>query len=231
MPPQNINETLNERGKRYGGFAENARLAQRFKTLLHSGESWKEMPAHGKEALEMITGKICRILNGDPSYADSWIDIAGYAQLEVKVLGEEQDAVRTPAEIVRDKQKEMSAPWRPPHRVGWVELYEMLALPEVPPNKCWRVFGIPRGGKIVAGLMLIKFGVSRMQIVEKVEEAELIVDDVRETGETLGRYLAPNKEGKYFYTPFDKLYNEKLRGLWLVFPWENSEDPQRRDND
>ena len=34
-----------------------------------------------REALEMIAHKIARILNGDPDYADSWHDIAGYAQL------------------------------------------------------------------------------------------------------------------------------------------------------
>jgi hypothetical protein len=33
------------------------------------------------EALEMIFSKLARILNGDPNYADSWIDIAGYATL------------------------------------------------------------------------------------------------------------------------------------------------------
>ena len=29
----------------------------------------------------MIFAKVGRILNGDPNYADSWIDIAGYAKL------------------------------------------------------------------------------------------------------------------------------------------------------
>ena len=29
----------------------------------------------------MILHKIGRILNGDPNYADSWHDIAGYAKL------------------------------------------------------------------------------------------------------------------------------------------------------
>jgi hypothetical protein len=29
----------------------------------------------------MICHKIGRIVNGDPDYFDSWIDVAGYAQL------------------------------------------------------------------------------------------------------------------------------------------------------
>lgn len=33
------------------------------------------------QSLEMIQHKVARILNGDPDYPDSWIDIAGYAQL------------------------------------------------------------------------------------------------------------------------------------------------------
>jgi len=42
-----------------------------------------------REALEMILHKIARILNGNPNYADSWQDIAGYAQLIVKRLNEQ----------------------------------------------------------------------------------------------------------------------------------------------
>jgi len=30
---------------------------------------------------DMIANKLGRILNGDPNYADSWMDIAGYAKL------------------------------------------------------------------------------------------------------------------------------------------------------
>jgi hypothetical protein len=29
----------------------------------------------------MIMHKIARIMNGDPNYRDSWVDIAGYAQI------------------------------------------------------------------------------------------------------------------------------------------------------
>jgi hypothetical protein len=44
----------------------------------HHGKSFDVDQA---EALDMIFHKIGRILNGDPNYADSWIDIAGYAKL------------------------------------------------------------------------------------------------------------------------------------------------------
>ena len=41
----------------------------------------KALDADQWEALDMILHKIARIANGDPNYADSWIDIAGYAKL------------------------------------------------------------------------------------------------------------------------------------------------------
>ena len=44
------------------------------------------------EALDMICHKIGRIINGDPDYADSWHDIAGYAQLVADRLTREENA-------------------------------------------------------------------------------------------------------------------------------------------
>ena len=38
------------------------------------------------EALDLICNKLGRIANGDPTYDDSWRDIAGYAQLVVNEL-------------------------------------------------------------------------------------------------------------------------------------------------
>lgn len=80
----NIAETLNERGARYGKFSDHARIAQQLKDVVWeniSQEKFDAMAPDQKEALEMICHKIARILNGDPDYSDSWIDIAGYAQL------------------------------------------------------------------------------------------------------------------------------------------------------
>jgi hypothetical protein len=34
-----------------------------------------------RESLDMISNKIARIVNGNPSEPDHWIDIAGYATL------------------------------------------------------------------------------------------------------------------------------------------------------
>ena len=86
---QNLNDTetvLAERGARYGKFTEHARITQNIKFAMTRSRRWDMLSSDKREALEMIAHKIGRILNGDPEYADSWIDIAGYATLVVKEL-------------------------------------------------------------------------------------------------------------------------------------------------
>lgn len=78
-----IDVTLAERGSRYGMFKDHANVSQDLKRCMrkHIGERNKHMEDDQLEALEMIAHKIARIINGDPDYADSWVDIAGYAKL------------------------------------------------------------------------------------------------------------------------------------------------------
>ena len=56
-------------------------ITQRIKAVMTDTPNWIALNDDMVEALEMIAHKIGRILNGDPAYADSWVDIAGYAQL------------------------------------------------------------------------------------------------------------------------------------------------------
>ncbi len=77
----NLSTILQERGSRYGDFARHARITQHLKNLIFSSKPKEELDDDQVEALEMIAHKLGRILNGDPDYADSWRDIAGYAQL------------------------------------------------------------------------------------------------------------------------------------------------------
>lgn len=78
-----IDNILAERGSRYGKFETHAEITQRYKRLTHKflHNSGKELDHDQQEALDMIFHKIGRIINGDPSYIDSWDDIAGYAKL------------------------------------------------------------------------------------------------------------------------------------------------------
>ena len=76
-----VDDTLNERGSRYGVFMDHALISQRLKSVMHSTPKWKHLEADQAEALEMLAHKIGRILNGDPDYHDSWHDLVGYAKL------------------------------------------------------------------------------------------------------------------------------------------------------
>lgn len=89
--PTDIAETLQERGQRYGDFPTHAEITQQLKRVMAIYTRRKGvlfLAADQQEALDMIAHKIGRILNGDPDYADSWIDIAGYAQLVADRLTE-----------------------------------------------------------------------------------------------------------------------------------------------
>jgi hypothetical protein len=76
-----VKDTLNVRGKRYGDFTTHASITQSLKDVMTGTLGWQRLTPNQKEALDMIQHKVGRILNGDPNYADSWHDIAGYATL------------------------------------------------------------------------------------------------------------------------------------------------------
>ena len=76
-----IENTLKERGARYGDFAEHARITQTIKTTMRQTEGWSRLSFAQREAAEMIAHKLGRILAGDPDWHDSWHDIEGYARL------------------------------------------------------------------------------------------------------------------------------------------------------
>lgn len=77
----NIDDTLAERGERYGKFEDHARLSQSIKRAMYGGRQWQRLADDQREALEMVAHKVARILNGDPNYHDSWHDIIGYIRL------------------------------------------------------------------------------------------------------------------------------------------------------
>lgn len=83
MSGTDIDEVLKERGDRYGSFKGHAEVSQALIRVLAAElhKRRKHMDADQNEALQMICHKIARIVNGDPDYADNWVDIAGYAKL------------------------------------------------------------------------------------------------------------------------------------------------------
>ena len=85
-----VDAVLDERGARYGDYDKQAMIGQQLKGVVSShlriGELIYEDYCVVSEALDMICVKMARILNGDPTYADNWVDIAGYAKLVADYL-------------------------------------------------------------------------------------------------------------------------------------------------
>lgn len=93
--------TLEERGTRYGKFTGHAEVTMDIKRIIryHLEQKEKVLDDDMMESLDMIAHKIGRIVNGDPWYADSWVDIAGYAKLiSDRLLGVGENAAVTLAE-------------------------------------------------------------------------------------------------------------------------------------
>lgn len=82
-----VDAVLKERGSRYGKFTEHARITQNIKRAMADSPNWATLPDDTKETLEMLAHKVGRVLNGDPEYADNFIDIAGYAKLVADRMG------------------------------------------------------------------------------------------------------------------------------------------------
>ena len=74
-----VEETLKERGERYGSFDGYAVQLEALKNAVDLEASC--LNCVHKAGMEMILTKIARIMNGDPDYVDNWHDIAGYATL------------------------------------------------------------------------------------------------------------------------------------------------------
>lgn len=85
-PADSLDKILDERGKQYGVFAMQAVYAQSLKATMRGHPNYPSLAAYKQEALDMIVHKIARILNGNSSNVDSWVDIAGYATLVAETL-------------------------------------------------------------------------------------------------------------------------------------------------
>ncbi len=81
-----IDNTVTQRGERYGLFADGAVIMQDLKAVMRATPGWERLTTSQREALEMIQHKIGRVLNGDPTYDDNWRDISGYSTLILNEL-------------------------------------------------------------------------------------------------------------------------------------------------
>jgi len=213
-------EILEARGKRYGDFAGHAQITQDLKELMKGVIGWTKLNNAMRESLEMIAHKIGRILNGDPFYDDSWADIAGYAELVTNQLhtpiAPKQIPVTTT--VATDEVEDPRAVGkRKVLRLTWEDVFGRIGripMPMVSGRKTM-IHGIPRGGAIVAGLLVAKFG--DCQIVESAGIADVIVDDIRDSGKTLEQFKLDDKRT---FVLVDKAKENIPDEVWVKFPWE-----------
>jgi len=92
--------------------------------------------------------------------------------------------------------------------MDWIEIIERVKKikTKYPNGKFW---GVPRGGQVISGLL--------GNPVNTIEEADVIVDDLIDSGTTYKRYKKYNK-------PFEVLIDKrKEKRDWIIFPWEDSQ--------
>lgn len=87
-----INETVKQRGSRYGKFEDNARITQSLMRVLETAPNYDKLEDMHKECFHMICHKMARAVCGDPSYDDNPRDIAGYATGLTNYLEAKQNA-------------------------------------------------------------------------------------------------------------------------------------------
>lgn len=88
--------------------------------------------------------------------------------------------------------------------LSWLDIYRRLK--RAPKGRLW---GVPRGGAIVAGLT--------GRAVDSIELADVIVDDIVDSGATKARYASTGK-------PFWALVTKKPGDGWIRFPWEETDE-------
>ncbi len=105
--------------------------------------------------------------------------------------------------------------------IGWEQVCERTRAIVDRYPKGTAFYGIPRGGAIIAAILL---GMGA-NVVQKPEEADVIVDDIYDSGATTERY---RKYCKPFAYIIDK--RREHRNAWISFPWEDEVQKDAEDH-
>ena len=76
-----MDPAIPNRDDQHGGVEAVGFVSQGIKHAMRKGINRSSLSSGACEALDMIAHKIGRILAGNPSHADHWHDIQGYAKL------------------------------------------------------------------------------------------------------------------------------------------------------
>jgi GTP cyclohydrolase IA len=93
--------------------------------------------------------------------------------------------------------------------VSWDEIKKRVSLLDI----SLKYYGVPRGGTYISAML---------NPVSNPDEADIIIDDLIDSGKTRINYAKYNKP---FIGLFDKQTENELKDKWLVFPWEQNETP------
>jgi len=102
------------------------------------------------------------------------------------------------------------------YEVNWEEILDRLYFLSGD-LKGKKVFGIPKGGMLLAALMSSYW--NNTTTVLEPEKCDVILDDIYDSGLTAKRYEKYNKK---MYFIFDK--RKEFQNTWLVLPYENDSD-------
>jgi hypothetical protein len=94
-----VNDTLGERGSKYGSYEEMAQISQQLKRVVTNYNGYHNLSDVQRESISMIFSKIARAISGDPNYVDNWHDIAGYATLVEKTLTSKQQSLTSAGSV------------------------------------------------------------------------------------------------------------------------------------
>ncbi len=113
----------------------------------------------------------------------------------------------------------------------YVEQFIMKVIDHYKGQNITGVFGIPRGGLILASILSYKMNVP--MLMAPCDNC-IIIDDIADTGETLIHYDRNSSgEKRKNYHIVTMFYNEKRSSVkpeyyfglktdkWIVYPWEN----------
>lgn len=93
--------------------------------------------------------------------------------------------------------------------IKWEEIIERVSKLD----KSLKYYGVPRGGQYISAML---------NPVDSIEECDIIIDDLIDSGKTEENYKQHNKP---FIALFNKQTELELKDKWLVFPWELKEEP------
>lgn len=110
---------------------------------------------------------------------------------------------------------------------------QILAHKDLAGKNVIKLYGIPRGGIPVAWAVS-QFLLERGYVVDSAEDADVIVDDIQDSGQTLARYAHLGKVfavliSKKDYEPNVLVGYYDTSSAWHVFPWEHTVEHSAED--